>query len=190
MGKNTSRATTLVILLASHLAASTVTPLSLREVSTRASRVTAGRVERVTARRDSQSGRIVSRIEIAEARALAGQTPGRFSFEMVGGTAEGIRQWIAGFPAFEAGDQVVLFLAQDTTTPLGPTVGLWQGVFFVQKDAGGQEIITDHARRPLVEIRGEELVRGPAGRGLAAASSGGLTLEAFLSQVRAWREAR
>ena len=121
-------------------------------------------------------------------RSLPGAGPaGSLSFEMVGGTLDGVRQWIAGFPSLEVGDRVVLFLAEDTTTPLGPTVGLWQGVFFVSTDPGsGAEILTNHARRPIADIRGDELVFGDGNAGQAASSKVNLTT--FLDRVRAFRE--
>jgi hypothetical protein len=120
----------------------------------------------------------MSRVEIAEADAS-------FSFEMVGGTADGIRQWIAGFPPLEVGDRVVLFLAKETGSPLGPTVGLWQGVFFV----GADDTVLNHTKRPLREVQPEQLIGAdnllsPA----QSASERRLRLETFLNQVRSWRQ--
>jgi len=161
--------------------ASTVARLSLRELSARAHRLAAGRIERITSYQDPQSGRILSRVEISEARlGSGGAAPSSFVFEMTGGTVGGIRQWIAGFPPLRAGDRVVLLLAEDTLTPLGPTVGLWQGVFFVEADAAsGVDVVTDHLRRPISEIRDGELVTSAGGRRLP--------LTEFFSRLAAWR---
>lgn len=160
--------TTLVILLsAASLAASTVVPLSFKDLSTRAHRVVTGRIDRLTSYQHV-SGRIHSRVEISGPTAL--------SFEMVGGTVGDLSQWIAGFPALREGDRVALFLNEDTASPLGPTVGLWQGVFFL--DSG---VVLNHRRQALQEIRGDELILA------APASRRRLTLDAFLSRVAALR---
>lgn len=195
MGKDINRAMSLVILLvvaATAVSASTVVPLSFKELSTRAHRVAAGRVEHLTSYRDAASGRIFTKVEMAETQSVSGAAPaGSFTFEMAGGTADGVRQWIAGFPSLAAGDRVVLFLAEDTSTPGGPTVGLWQGVFFVETDGSGVETVTNHARRPVTEIRGDQLVLGetPPGGRVAQSSGSRVTLDSFLNRVRSWRQA-
>ena len=157
--------------------------MNLKELSARAGRIAAGRIERITSYRDTANGRIASKIQMSGVRALPAAGPaGSLTFEMVGGTIEGVHQWIAGFPSLEVGDRVVLFLAEDTTTPLGPTVGLWQGVFFVNTDPeSGAEILTNHARRPITDIRGDELVLGEA-------ASSKVNLTTFLDRARAFRE--
>ena len=185
MGKNLSslvRVAALGALAAASVGASTVTPLNFREISTLAHQVVAGRIERVTSYKDPQTGRIMSRIEISPTRSVTGGSLAPLTFEMTGGTVGDLRQWIAGFPALEAGDRVVLFLAGDTSTPLGPTVGLWQGVFFVESDpATGAETITDHRRRPISEIRGENLVPG------GASPAPRLSLDAFVQRIESMR---
>ncbi|MBI3694139.1 MAG: hypothetical protein HY238_04785 [Acidobacteria bacterium] len=163
----------LVILLTAALGASTVIPLSLSQISTLAHRVVTGRIERITSHQDPSSGRILSKVEIAQPAPQPSLV-----FEMTGGTVGDLRQWIAGFPSFQVGDRVVLFLAEDTTTPLGPTVGLHQGVFFVEPD----NTITDHRRRPISGIRGENLVLSDG------SGSARLKLETFLQKVQSLKK--
>ena len=84
----------------------------------------------------------------------------------------------------------MLFLAENTATPLGPTVGLWQGVYFVERDGRGVETVVDHMRRPIAEIRGDQLVReaeAPAGR-VAQSAGPRVSLDDFLGQVRSLRQ--
>jgi len=169
------------------LAASSVSPVSFTQLSRAARRVSVGQVERLTSYKDAQSGRIFTTVEIRESHAVAGASPpASFTFEMAGGTVGDVRQWIAGFPQLEAGDRVALFLAEDTATPLGPTVGLWQGVFFLD---GGK--VLNHRRQVVVDIRGEELVVDDAASNKpgapARASAPALTLDAFLSRISALR---
>lgn len=183
----------LVILLSalvSELPASTVAVTSLKELSERAQQVAIGRIDRITSYKDPSTGIIRSRIEMTPTQSLTGAPAASFSFEMAGGVYEGVGQWIAGFPMLRAGDHVVLFLAGDTTTPFGPTVGMWQGVFFVETDAAtGTQTLANHKRQPIAEIRGENLVlaqRAAAGLALQP-NAQRLTLETFLTQVRTWR---
>jgi hypothetical protein len=166
--------------------------MNLREISTSAHRVLIGRIERLTSSRDAATGQIVSRLELAETRSLNGASLGSVSVDLVGGTSGGIRQWIAGFPTLNVGDSVIFFLAENTSTPLGPTVGLWQGVFFVEQDALGQEVVVDHLRRPLTEIRGDQVVAAPERlpRGaVTQAAPSRVTLDSFLTSIRSLRGA-
>ena len=163
-----------VILLAGALGASTVIPLNLSQLSTLAHRVVSGKIDRITSHQDPTTGRILSKVEVVPP---APQPP--LVFEMTGGTVGDLRQWIAGFPSLQAGDRVVLFLAENTATPLGPTVGLHQGVFFIEPD----DTITDHRHRPISGIRGEQLLLadGPA--------SDRLKLQTFLQKVQSLKRA-
>ena len=195
MQKRSMSAVILLFAAAAALDASMVTPMNLKELSAQARRITIGRIERLTSYQDAATGRILSRVEISETHAVAGAAPvPSLTFEMTGGTFGGRRQWIAGYPTFEVGDRVVLFLAEETATPLGPTVGLWQGVFFIEPDPAGRDTIADHRRRPIAAIRGEKLVSAEAApreatRPVEAATAPRLGLEEFLTRVSAWREA-
>jgi len=176
--------------MAGALQGSTVAPLNFKDLSAKAHRITIGRIDRIISYRDENGGRIVSKIDISETHSVSGAALATFSFTMEGGTVDGIRQSISGFPSFEAGQRVVLFLAEDTSTPFGPTLGLWQGVFFVQTDANGVETVTDHRRRPLAELRGDAVaVSGSPRAGVVRAGQPEtrVTLDAFLEKVRSLR---
>ena len=165
------------------LAASTVVPLSFGDLSTLAHRVAIGRIESITAYEEPQSARILSIMEVLPTRPMPG-TASRspIIFEMTGGTVGDRRQWIAGFPSLRVGDHVVLFLAENTSTPLGPTVGLWQGVFFVEADsATGSETVLDYRRRAISEIRNGQVVLREASR------AGRLSLDDFVDRILAQR---
>ena len=184
------RSITAGILLAVYsavLSASTVIPMNLRDLSAQANQIVTGRIERMTSSRDGATGHLTTRVELADARSLAGDALGTLTVNMAGGTSGDIREWIAGFPAFNTGDRVVLFLADESATPLAPTVGLWQGVFFVEQDALGGDVVTDHLRRPITEVRGDQVVAGTLRlpRGAVAQTAGPrVSLDTFLSRVR------
>jgi len=172
------------------LRASTVLPTSLKQVSERAHQVAIGRIDSITSYKDPATGRIQSHIEMTPTRSLTGSPANSFSFDMAGGVFEGVGQWIAGFPMLHVGDHVVLFLAGNTTTPFGPTIGLWQGVFFVEADpATGSMTLANHRRLPIAEIRGESAVvaERPATGLTLQSPARRLALDTFLEQVRAWR---
>ena len=82
---------------------------------------------------------------------------------MVGGELDGRRVYVQGMPRFEAGEEVVLFLNRQTSTVMGPTVGLWQGVFYVGRDkATGESFILDHNRQPVLGLTERaEILKGP-----------------------------
>ena len=84
-----------------------------------------------------------------------------YTFNMIGGSMNGKRLHIAGFPQLERDQRVILFLNNQTKNVFGPTTGLWQGVFFVKPDgASGAEMITDHKGYPIVSIEDHRLIRG------------------------------
>jgi hypothetical protein len=166
--------------------------MNLRDLSAQANQIVTGRIERMTSSRDSATGHLTTRVELADARSFAGDALGTLTVNMAGGTSGDIREWIAGFPAFNTGDRVVLFLADETATPLGPTVGLWQGVFFIEQDTAGADIVTDHLRRPIIAVRGDQIVPGTLRlpRGVVAQTAGPrVTLDSFLTRVRDLRVA-
>ncbi len=170
---------TMVVLLAAAMAcASTVLPLSFKQLSERARRVSVGRIERISSFQDPATGRITSRVEVNESQSIPEGSPGTFSFEMTGGTVGNLTQWIAGFPRLQPGDRVVLFLLEDTASPLGPTVGLWQGVFFLDSS----DTVMNHRRQPVVELRGDQIVVQETG-----APSGRVNVRDFLGRVSALR---
>ncbi len=152
----------LFLLLAGTLAASTVLPVNFARLSRSAHHVVAGRVTSITADKDPATGYIFSKVTLSVSEAVPSSLVGReYSFRMIGGELDGKRLYIAGFPRFQAGEKVVLFLNSQTSSVFGPTIGLWQGVFFVEKDAStGAETVTDYKRRPIIGVRDRQLLRG------------------------------
>jgi hypothetical protein len=94
------------------------------------------------------------------------------------------------------GDDVILFLNRQPQSVLGPTVGLWQGVFYVETDKQtGVARVVDHQRRPVLDVQDGKLVRGArlesaaAGVALGDESSPptGLSPDGFFQQVQSLR---
>ncbi len=177
------------------LAASSVVSFDFAELSQRAQSVIGGRITKVVSETDPASGYIYSTVTVAVTDAVPAQHAGReYSFRMLGGEADGQSLYISDLPQLKAAESVVLFLQSNTSTVFGPTVGLWQGVFFVEDGPNGKQAVTDSQRRPVLGISDRQLVRGFSResrgnvQGLAAEGAPeGLGLTEFFNQVRAHR---
>lgn len=188
--------TGLALLLSLPLAASSVIPVNFDFLSRGAHHVIGGRITEITAAKDPANGYIYSTVTLEVSQAVPQQFAGRqYTFRMIGGEMDGRTQYIADFPRFQVNDRVILFLNDQTSSVFGPTVGLWQGVFFVEEDpAGGREVVTDHLRRPIIGVRDQQLMRGfkrttgDPSRALAGEGSTlGLRMNQFFEQVRTYR---
>lgn len=171
----------LAVVLALPLAASTVLRISFDQISKKAHHIVAGQIVEITASRNEQTGHIYSDISVLVSHsspgALAGQ---RYTFRMIGGELDGKRLYIADFPKLRLNEKVVLFLNDRTSTVFGPTVGLWQGVFFVGDDR--KAAVSDHQRRPVVSVKEGELLEGAK-----SAGASGMSLDDFFAEVEAHR---
>jgi len=195
------RCFSLFLLLAGTLAASTVLRVNFAHLSQSAHHVVAGRVTSITADKDPATGYIFSKVTLSVSDAVPSSLVGReYSFRMIGGEMDGKRLYIADFPRFQVDEKVVLFLNSQTANVFGPTIGLWQGVFFVDQDpATGAETVTDHKRRPIIGVRDQQLLRGAArekvsstdltigGGATSSSPANALRTNEFFDQIRVHR---
>lgn len=183
---------TLVLIAAVQLLdASTVIPLNFDELSRASNSVVAGQVTAVEADRDA-NGYIYSTVTIRVAEAVPQALVGTdYAFRMIGGTLNGQSTYIEGMPKFTVGDGLVLFLNESTDSAMGPTVGLWQGVFHLDSAAG----VSDSSRQLVLGIEGARLMRAAPtvaadGAGVAASAAGArkaMNVSSFMDAVRAAR---
>jgi hypothetical protein len=122
-------ASALVLVLAAHAGAATVLASTIEGLSRASDAVVRGRVEGVASRR--QGGRIVTDVAIARAEVWKGSAPAHLTVVVPGGEVDGIGQQVAGAPAFSAGEDVVVFLANAGRGRFG-VVGLAQGKYRVE----------------------------------------------------------
>jgi hypothetical protein len=177
------------------VSASTVLSVDFEQLSRTAHHVVAGEVTQITPSRDEETGYIYSQVTILVSHASPAELVGRsYSFRMIGGEMEGKSVYIADFPRFQVEDTIAFFLTSNPSTVFGPTVGLWQGLFFVDKDASGSETVTDHLRRPIVGVREQELIRAARKTGSSSddrsgegSDSQGMNLDDFFRQVESFR---
>ena len=187
----------MVLLTALPLCAHSTLRVDFAQLSRLAQRVVAGRITKITAAEDPRNGYIYSTVTLAVSQAVPAQLAGReFSFRMIGGELNGRVQYIADYPRLQVGNDVALFLSPDTSSVFGPTIGLGQGVFFLEAGAlGSVERVTDRFGRPVLGIRDQRLIRGvrrdtdPAGAALMTPEKGrpAMPLGEFFEQVRGFR---
>jgi hypothetical protein len=138
-----------------HLDASTVVSLNFDELSRASNTVVAGQVTSIAADRDA-NGYIYSTVTIHVAEAVPQTLAGTdYVFRMIGGTLNGQSTYIEGMPKFAVGDGLVLFLNASTDSAMGPTVGLWQGVFHLDSAFG----VSDSSRQLVLGVEGARLMR-------------------------------
>jgi hypothetical protein len=176
--------------------ASTVLAVDFQQLSRMARHVVSGTVTGVKAEEDP-NGYIYSNVTIQVRRAAPAHLQGReYTFRMLGGETSSKRLLIQGMPRFQVGDKVALFLNNKPAEVFGPTVGLWQGVFYVETDpTTGQEVMLNADGQPILSVRENRLVRGqplPKGGLRARVLAGGdgpapLSADRFFDEVRVRR---
>lgn len=196
MTRNLSKILLLALLCGAPLAASSVRPIAFDSLSRAAKRVISGKIVKVESEMDA-NGFIYSNVTMLVRNAAPRSLEGRpYTFRTIGGEVDGQRLTVQGMPRFEVGQEVALFLHDAPGTALGPTVGLWQGVFFVDRDAAtGREVMLDSARRPLLGVDGAKLLHGmrvpqSANRAVGLTIEDGakaMGVETFFDKVRGYR---
>jgi hypothetical protein len=185
----------LALALTAPLFANSTLRVDFGQLSGMAARVVAGRITNVTAAEDP-NGYIYSTVTVAVTQAVPAQLAGRaYSFRMLGGELNGRVQYIADYPKLRRGNEVVLFLNSNTSNVFGPTVGLGQGVFFLESSAfDGVQRVMDRFGRPVLGIREQRLIRGvrragdPASAALGTSKgSPAIPVNDFFEQIRQQR---
>jgi|GEM_PF-2207996 len=185
-----------VLLASASASASTVLEVGFDRLSKSAANVVSGEILSIVPEQ-GENGLLYSNVTLRVTRSVPQRLVGRpMTVRMVGGEMNGQRMYVQGMPRFEIGDEVVLFLNRETASVMGPTVGLWQGVFYLGRDkATGEEFVLDHLRRPVMGLASDNsLMRGaelPEGVSLKSLSVDGgrepLAADRFFERVRDFR---
>jgi len=185
------------LLVAAPLCANSALRVDFGQLSTLSDRVVAGRITKITAAEDPRNGYIYSTVTIAVSQAVPEQLAGReYNFRMIGGEHNGRVQYIADYPKLRVGNDVVLFLNADTAGVFGPTVGLGQGVFYLESTSfDSVQRVMDRFGRPVLGVRDQRLIRGvrraedPTAAPLGTAEKGAAAMAVgdFFEQVRSLR---
>ncbi len=121
------------LLVLSNATATSVLPLSLEQLSTRADLILHAEVINNEVRRDAQSGQIATYTEFRIIDAIKGSTGETHTIKQIGGRHETskITMRVHGVPTFQTGKTYVVFLPKKSSLGFSSPLGLHQGSFSV-----------------------------------------------------------
>lgn len=130
------------LLIPPTLFATSVLPVTLERLSTRAALIFYGTVISNQVQKDSQSGQIVTLTEFEVIELIKGDADTRHTIKQLGGFLKDadIMFKIHGVPEFQTGSQYVLFLPEKSSLGFSSPIGLHQGSFSVQTIEGEKVI--------------------------------------------------
>jgi len=131
-------------LIASPGSATSLLPLTLEQLSTRANLIFYGRVIENTTSRDKQSGQIATYTAFEVIELIKGDTADRHTIKQIGGQLKetGTTLRIQGVPRYIVGDSYVLFLPEKSSLGFSSPLGLYQGNFTVST-IDGEQIVSN-----------------------------------------------
>lgn len=126
-------------------AATTVTPMSIEELTSAAPTIVEGQATESWSAWNPQHTLIYTFTRVRVSKTLKGKTESTVLVKQLGGSAEGYTQKVAGVHPMRTGDAAVLFLrpseARDGTMVI---VGLMQGNFRIERDASGGSAVVNN----------------------------------------------
>lgn len=140
--------------------ATVVVALDVDALGAAARTVAIGRVADLRAER--VGGRIVTVVALSVSDVLKGPATDRLEFRVLGGSLDGLAQWVPGEARFAVGEEVAVFLEGEG--PDARLVGLGQGRFGVER--GPEGLVLTRGATPdglsLVSPAGQALAPGGA----------------------------
>ena len=127
-------------LIATPAFATSLLPLTLEQLSTRAELIFYGRVINNTTDRDKQSGQIATHTTFEVTELIKGDAADRHTIKQIGGrlAETGTTLRIQGVPRYVVGDSYVVFLPAKSSLGFSSPLGLHQGSFTVSTIDGEQ----------------------------------------------------
>jgi len=121
------------LIILSNATATTVLPLSLEQLSTRADLIFHAEVLSNKVKRDAQSGQIATYTEFKIIDAIKGDTGTTHTIKQIGGRDEKskVTMRVHGVPTFQIGKTYVVFLPKKSSLGFSSPLGLHQGSFSV-----------------------------------------------------------
>lgn len=123
--------------------ATSLLPISLEQLSTRASLIFYGTVISNEVRKDTQSGYVATFTEFKIIDLIKGEAADKFTIKQIGGhfKENNIALRIHGVPEFKTGNSYVVFLPEKSSLGFSSPLGLHQGSFSVS-DINGEQIVS------------------------------------------------
>ncbi|MCK5396376.1 MAG: hypothetical protein KAJ32_10305 [Gammaproteobacteria bacterium] len=124
--------------------ATSVLPLNLEQLSTRASHIFFAEVVSNQTKKDEQSGYIATFTEFKIIDSIKGFTERTLTIKQIGGydPASKIRLYIHGIPTFQTGNNYVVFLPKASKLGFSSPLGLYQGSYTVTT-INGEQIVSN-----------------------------------------------
>lgn len=165
--------------------ATSILPVSLEQLSTRAALIFYGRVISNESRKDEQSGRIATFTEFEVIDLIKGKTGATHTIKQIGGHLKdsGTIVHIYGVPEFLTGKEYVVFLPGKSRLGFSSPLGLQQGSFDVIT-AGGQQVVSNGRRLSAQPEQASRSVHIPLA--VTAGNPAQSRLTDFINTVRAY----
>ena len=135
-----------LFLTAPSVSATTLLPISLQQLSTRAALIFHGEVTGNTVKKDDVSGHIATFTEFNIIELIKGDAGSTYTIKQLGGrlTGSGMTLKVHGVPEFETGKTYVVFLPEKSSLGFSSPLGLHQGSYPVMTI--NNEQIVSHGR--------------------------------------------
>jgi hypothetical protein len=165
--------------------ATSMLPLSLEQLSTRASLIFYGKVINNEVKKDEQSGRIATFTEFEIIDLIKGETAATHTIKQIGGHLKetGTVVHIYGVPEFVTGKNYVVFLPEKSKLGFSSPLGLHQGSFDVVT-VNGQQIVSNGRSLSAQPEQTGRSVQLPLA--VTAGNPAQSRLEDFINTVRAY----
>lgn len=125
----------LVLCFSVRVEATSVKPMSMREIADLSAQVCWATVASTSSRWASDRHEIETVVQLCEVAYLKGSGPSAFEWIVPGGTMNGMTMQLAGAPSFVAGERWMLCLLPSWKTH--PCAGIWQGAFRLEQGKDG-----------------------------------------------------
>jgi len=124
--------------------ATSVLPLTLEQLSTRASLIFYAEVISNQTKLDEKSGRIATFTEFNIIELIKGESEATHTIKQIGGydPTSKTRLFVHGIPTFQVGQTYVLFLPAESTLGFCSPLGLFQGSYMV-KTINGENVVSN-----------------------------------------------
>jgi len=167
------------------VSATSMLPISLEQLSTRATLIFYGKVINNESRKDEQSGRIATFTEFEVIDLIKGKTGATHTIKQIGGHLKdtGTIVRIYGVPEFVTGKDYVVFLPNKSRLGFSSPLGLQQGSFNVST-VDDQQIVSNGRRLSAQPEQTSRSVQVPLA--VTAGTPAQTRLEDFINTVRAY----
>jgi hypothetical protein len=183
-----------MLVISSAASATSLLPINLQQLSTRASLIFYGEVISNQTRKDPQSGHIATFTEFKIIESIKGETDSTHTIKQLGGydKTSNIRLRVHGVPVFETGKHYVVFLPEESSLGFCSPLGLHQGSFSVYNNDGektisnGRSVSAEYTREDtnILSTKSYSSIRVPLA--VQADNPSLSRLDDFINTVRAY----